>query len=327
MKNLITGGAGFIGSWLASTLLELGEKVVIVDNLSTGDRDNIPDGAYFPGPLDLLTNNDQIDRLAANCDRIYHLAAAVGVDYVVKNPERVHPVNVLGTKIVAEIAKKHTLPVLFTSSSEVYGDLGGSLSENSASEKTSSKSPYAASKWEAENLLVTASVRFDFPVTIARLFNIVGPLQTWKYGMVVPTFVRQALLGQNLTVLGDGTQCRTFTDVHDISKALLDLMNQPRAMGRVVNLGGTSCLTINELASMIVNETRSESKIIHIPYNKSKRANYVNILDRKPDLSKAQELIDYNPIIPIETSLRNIIQHTRSCFADEVNAKKVSGWS
>ena len=327
MKNLITGGAGFIGSWLARRLLDLGEEVVIIDNLSTGDAANIPEGAFFPGPLNLLAHKKQIDSYAAACNRFFHHAAAVGVSYVIQNPDRTHLINVLGTKVILDLAEKYSVPVLFASSSEVYGDLAITLHEEDATEGTSSATLYASSKWEAERLLINSANRRNLPFVIVRLFNVVGPTQKWRYGMVLPTFVKQALQDKDITVFGSGNQCRSFTDVRDVTGAMIDLMNQPRAIGQIVNIGNTACTRISELARMVKTITRSNSRIIYIPYDQTVRATYTNTNTRIADLTKVKQLIGYQSRYSLEKTIHDVAKYLTTEQTKISSLKLVSGWA
>lgn len=306
MRNLITGGAGFIGSWLAGRLLDLGQEVVIVDDLSTGDVANIPEGSIYPGPLDLLVDEKQIAKYAATCDRIYHLAGVVGVDNVVQNANRTRAVNVAGTKLILRLAERYATQVLVTSSSEVYGDLTGALREDIATEITSCLTAYGTTKWEAEKLAMDSYYRQRSPLVIVRLFNVIGPRQSWRYGMVVPRFVKQAQQGLDITVFGSGNQCRSFTDVRDAVSAMIALMSEVRAMGQTINVGSDKCTRIRELAIMIKAVTGSSSRIVHIPYHHTIRATYVDPPVRIPDLSKARRLIGYRTKYSLENTINDV---------------------
>ncbi len=258
-RVLITGGIGFVGSHLAGALLEQGHEVTVVDNLSTGRLDNVRHLAGHPGfhfAIDDITNAAVLDRLVSNCDVIFHLAAAVGVQLIVKDPVHTIETNVLGTEAVLQAAVRYRTKVLIASTSEVYGKSAQiPFTEDDdvvLGSTTRSRWSYAASKMVDEFLGLAYHRQKGLPVVVFRLFNTVGPRQTGQYGMVVPRFVQQALRGEPITVYGDGQQSRCFTDVRDAVRALIGLAESPRAVGQVFNIGTSHEITILDLAREVL---------------------------------------------------------------------------
>ena len=258
MRYLITGGAGFIGSHLAEALLAEGHQVTIIDDLSTGRFENIAHLRGRPGfrfAIDTITNEIVLDRLASECDAICHLAAAVGVDLIVRRPVYTIQNNVMGTEAVLRAAVRYRVPVLIASTSEVYGK-GARVPFQEDDDvvlgpTSRSRWAYAASKMIDEFLGLAYHREVGLPVVIARFFNTVGPRQTGRYGMVVPRFVQQALQNEPITVYGDGQQSRCFCDVADVVRAIQGLMTHPEAVGRVFNVGSTEEVTIEALAHRV----------------------------------------------------------------------------
>jgi UDP-glucose 4-epimerase len=279
MRTLITGGAGFIGSHLADRLLADGHTVFVLDDLSTGSFENIAHLKGLPGfhyTIDSVLNERVLAELVDQCDIVYHLAAAVGVRLIVESPVRTIETNVHGTEVVLKQAAKKSKLVLIASTSEVYGKsadvpfredgdlaLGASCRHRWA---------YACSKALDEFLALAYWKEKKLPVVIVRLFNTVGPRQTGRYGMVVPTFVRQALAGEPITVFGDGAQTRCFTAVSDVVSALVSLPQEPRAVGGVFNIGNTDEITIRQLAERVKALTDSPSPIVNVPYDEAYEA-------------------------------------------------------
>lgn len=313
MHYLVTGGAGFIGSHLAEHLLEGGHQVTIIDNLSTGRFENIAHLRGRPGfrfAIDDITNEIVLDRLASECNVIIHLAAAVGVDLVVRRPVHTIKDNVLGTEAVLRAAARYRAPVLIASTSEVYGK-GSRVPFREDDDvvlgpTSRSRWGYAASKMLDEFLGLAYYRELGLPVIIARLFNTVGPRQTGRYGMVVPRFIGQALRGEAITVYGDGKQSRCFCDVADVVLAVAGLIGHPQAPGRVFNVGSTDEVTIEELAQRVRAVTGSDSPIVYVPYEDAYAPGFEDMRRRVPDISRIQGLLDWRPRIPLDETLARI---------------------
>jgi len=317
MHYLITGGAGFIGSHLAERLLRERHTVTIIDDLSTGSLDNIAPlngKSGFQHVIDTVVNHTLLADLVANCDVIFHLAAAVGVKLIVKSPVHTIETNLTGTRAVLECASKQQKKVLLTSSSEVYGK----SSKVPFSEKddlvlgptSKARWSYACSKAMDEFLALAYWKEKKLPVVIARLFNTVGPRQTGSYGMVLPTFVRQALRGHPITIYGDGTQSRCFTHVDDVVGELIHLVQHPDAVGEVFNVGSDREVTIQELARLVKTLARSPSEICYVPYHEAYEAGFEDMSRRVPDLRKIRSLLGDCSL----RSLRNIVQDVIGYF-------------
>jgi UDP-glucose 4-epimerase len=319
VKALLTGGAGFIGSHLAERLLAAGHEVMILDNLSTGSIDNIAHlkGARgFSYTIDSVTNEPLLAELIDRSDVVFHLAAAVGVKLIVEQPVHTIETNVHGTEVVLKHANKKKKLVFIASTSEVYGKsadvpfreeadlvLGATMKHRWA---------YACSKMIDEFLALAYWKEKKLPVVVVRFFNTVGPRQTGQYGMVLPTFVRQALLGHPITVFGDGTQSRSFTYVGDVVEALIALAQEPRAIGQVFNIGNTGEVTIADLAQRVKAMTGSDSPILTIPYDEAYEAGFEDMPRRVPDISKLRDLIGYQPKIALDEMIRRVIEHFRA---------------
>lgn len=313
MRYLITGGAGFIGSHLAEALLAEGHQVTIIDDLSTGRFENIAHLRGQPGfrfAIDTITNEVVLDRLASECDAIYHLAAAVGVDLIVRRPVYTIQNNVMGTEAVLRAAVRYRVPVLITSTSEVYGKgvrVPFQEDDDVVLGPTSrSRWAYAASKMIDEFLGLAYHREMGLPVVIARLFNTIGPRQTGRYGMVVPRFVQQALQGEPITVYGDGQQSRCFCDVADVVRAIQGLMTHPEAVGRVFNVGSTEEVTIEALAHRVKAVTGSDSPIVYVPYDQAYAPGFEDMRRRVPDIRRIQTLLGWAPRIPLDETLAHI---------------------
>src|SRR5258708_1407112 len=316
MNILITGGAGFIGSHLAERLVERGDCVSIIDDLSTGCVKNIQhlkQHGNFHYTVDSVTNQQLMAELVDCADVIYHLAAAVGVKLIVESPTRTMETNIRGTEVVLQLAAKKKKRVLITSTSEVYGkreqvpfceddDLVlGSPDKGRWS--------YACSKAIDEFLALAYWKEKRVPTVVARMFNVVGPRQTGRYGMVVPSLIKQALAGDNLTVFGDGSQTRCFTHVADATQALIGLAEHPEANGNVYNIGATDEISVLELAQRIKHLTGSNSQIVFIPYSQAYEEGFEDMMRRVPDLSKINQLIGYAPTMCLDEILADIIRH------------------
>lgn len=322
-RALITGGAGFIGSHLAETLLARGDRVAVIDDLSTGTLDNIKhlvDHPDFTFAVDSVKNAVVMDRLASEADIIYHLAAAVGVRLIVEQPAHVIEANVLGTHAVLEAALRYRTTLVLASTSEIYGK-NAKLPFNEGDDRlmgptTIARWSYAESKAIDEFMALAYHRQFGLPVVIARLFNTVGPRQTGQYGMVVPRFVRQALDGDQLTVHGDGQQSRCFCNVADAVRALVALGDSPAAVGQIVNVGTTEEVTILELARRILalvdgHAPRDDGRIAFVPYAEAYVDGFEDMRRRIPDITRARELIGWQPRISLDTTLRSVIEHLR----------------
>jgi UDP-glucose 4-epimerase len=319
VKAFITGGAGFVGSHLADRLLQQGHEVSVLDNLSTGSIDNISHLKSQPGfsyVIDTVTNEPLLAEMIDRSDVVFHLAAAVGVKLIVEQPVHTIETNVHGTEVVLKHANKKKKLVFIASTSEVYGKSSdvpfreGQDLVLGATEKH--RWAYACSKLIDEFLALAYWKERKLPVVIVRLFNTVGPRQTGQYGMVLPTFVRQALAGNPITVFGDGTQSRSFTYVGDVVDALTRLAQEPRAIGQVFNIGNVGEVSMMELAEKVKAMTGSSSPIQIIPYDKAYEAGFEDMPRRVPDISKIRELIGYEPKLDLDQIIHSVIEHIRA---------------
>ncbi len=307
---LITGGAGFIGSHLAEALLAEGNRVLVIDDFSTGSIQNIAHLKGSPGfeyVVDTIMNRPVLAELVDRADFIFHLAAAVGVRLIVESPVRTIETNVRGTELVLELANKKKRPVLLASTSEVYGKASRvPFSEEDdlvLGPTTRGRWSYACSKALDEFLAIAYFREKKLPVVIVRLFNTVGPRQTGRYGMVLPTFVKQALSGRPITVFGDGTQSRCFGYVGDVVGALTTLITDERGHGEVFNVGSEEEISILDLARLVRSLLRSDSEIVFVPYDQAYDRGFEDMPRRVPDIRKIRELIGFDP----KTSLADII--------------------
>ena len=319
MRALITGGAGFVGSHLADRLLELGHTVLVLDNLSTGSIENISHlkgHERFSYTIDTVTNAPLLAEMIDRCDVVFHLAAAVGVKLIVEQPVHTIETNVHGTEVVLEHANKKKKLVFIASTSEVYGKSTDVPFRESADLVLGSTAKhrwaYACSKLIDEFLALAYWKERKLPVVVVRLFNTVGPRQTGQYGMVVPTFVRQALANQPITVFGDGTQSRSFTYVGDVVDALIALAQEPRAVGEVFNIGNSGEVTMFDLAEKVKAMTGSHSPIRLIPYDEAYEAGFEDMPRRVPDISKLKALVGYQPKLELDAILQRVIDHFRA---------------
>jgi UDP-glucose 4-epimerase len=315
---LITGGAGFVGSHLAERMLADGHEVMVLDNLSTGSIDNIShlkSHPRFSYVVDSVMNEPQLAEMIDRCDVVFHLAAAVGVKLIVEQPVHTLETNVHGTEVVLKHANKKKKVVFIASTSEVYGkstDVPFRETADLVLGPTSKhRWAYACSKLIDEFLALAYWKERKLPVVIVRLFNTVGPRQTGQYGMVLPTFVRQALAGQPITVFGDGTQSRSFTYVGDVVDALVRLAHEPRAIGDVFNIGSTSEVTISELAARVKKMTDSASPIEKVPYDVAYEAGFEDMPRRVPDIAKIQSLVGFAPKMGLDDIIRSVVEHVR----------------
>lgn len=319
MRALITGGCGFIGSHLAEALLARGDHVTVIDDLSTGRFENIAHLVGSPSfhfAIETIANETVMDRLASECDMIYHLAAAVGVDLVVRDPVHVIETNVKGTEAVLRIGARYRKKVMLASTSEVYGKSTavpfGEDDDGILGPTTRSRWSYACSKAMDEFMALAYHRQLSLPVVIMRFFNTVGPRQTGRYGMVIPRFVRQALDNKPLTVYGDGQQSRCFTYVGDVVGAIVALADEPTAIGQVFNIGGTEEVTIEQLARRTVALADSASEIVYIPYGEAYEEGFEDMRRRVPDIAKIGRLIGWQPTVDLDGILVRVITHMRA---------------
>jgi UDP-glucose 4-epimerase len=319
MRILITGGAGFIGSHLSEALLAGGHTVYVLDDLSTGSIDNInhlKDHPDFHYTIDTVFNDRLVAEMVDRADVIFHLAAAVGVKLIVERPVHTIETNVHGTEVILRHAAKKKKLVFIASTSEVYGK-SAKVPFNEETDlvmgaTTRHRWAYACSKALDEFLALAHWKETKQPVIVMRFFNTVGPRQTGQYGMVVPTFVRQALSNEPITVFGDGTQQRSFTYVGDVVGALLKLMVEPAAIGQVFNVGNTEEVTIRGLAERIKERTGSTSEIVIIPYDQAYEAGFEDMPRRVPDLTKINKAIGYVPKVGLDEIIDRVVAEKRS---------------
>ncbi|MDH3813608.1 MAG: GDP-mannose 4,6-dehydratase [Acidobacteriota bacterium] len=327
-KVLITGGCGFIGSHLAEILLNRGHAVAVIDDLSTGKLENVehlrsnPD---FDLVIDTILNSRVLDPLATECDVIFHLAAAVGVELIIRDPVHVIETNILGSAAVLKAAARHRCAVLLASTSEIYGKSEATPfdeeSDRLLGPTTRWRWCYSTSKAVDEYLGLAYHRQIDLPVTVFRPFNTVGPRQTGHYGMVIPRFVEQALASGPLTVYGDGTQTRSFCDVRDVVRALVGLMSEPEAAGGVFNVGSPNEISILELARTVLRLVHGnqdtltagevDDRIQLVPYDQAYEAGFEDMLRRVPNLSRIHGAIGWAPRIPFADTLRDVIAFHR----------------
>ena len=315
MKILITGGGGFIGSHLARKYLEKNYEVVVIDNFSTGDRNNIVDfinNNNFTLVEGSIFDYNMISDLILDSDVIFHLAAAVGVKLIVSEPSQTIKNNLIGAQNVFRAAKKFNKRIIFSSTSEVYGK-----SKNFPFKETDdliigssnlSRWSYACAKLMDEFLAYSYFQESNLPVTIVRLFNTVGPYQTGQYGMVIPNFVEQAIKGSDITVFGDGNQSRCFCSVEDVVSALIKIESSDSTIGEIINIGTNEEVSINNLAELIIKLTKSNSNIKKIPYDIAYEPGFEDMERRIPDILKAKHLLNWTPTQNLESILNSVIK-------------------
>jgi UDP-glucose 4-epimerase len=326
MKALLTGGAGFVGSHLTEALLDRGHEVLVIDDLSTGAMDNIIPFKGRPGfeyVIDTVMNEPLMAELIDRADVVFHLAAAVGVKLIVEAPVRTIETNVHGTEVVLTHANKKGKLVVIFSTSEVYGK-STAVPFREDADLVMGPTPmhrwaYACSKAIDEFLALAYHRERRLPVIVVRLFNTVGPRQTGRYGMVIPTFVQQALAGLPLTVYGDGRQTRSFTYVGDVVEGLIRLAGEPRAVGQVFNIGNVEEISILDLAKRVQAMTASPSEIVLVPYDEAYEAGFEDMPRRVPDLTKIQSLVGYRPTLALDDILRRVIDHQRAALQPSVS--------
>jgi UDP-glucose 4-epimerase len=318
MQFLITGGAGFIGSYLCEELLTRGHKVHVLDDLSTGAMRNIRHLKHRSGfeyTLDSADNHGVVAELVDEADVVYHLAAAVGVDLIVESPVRTIETNVHCTEVVLTHASKKKKPIFIASTSEVYGKSANIPYREDGDllfgPTYKGRWSYASSKAIDEYLALAYWRERRVPTVIGRLFNTVGPRQTGRYGMVIPTFVRQALSGHPITVYGDGTQSRCFCHVRDVVTALASLMLTEEAYGQVFNIGSTHEIEIADLAQRVKGITDSSSEITLVPYDEAYEEGFEDMARRVPDLSRIRDLLGWTPMRTLDQVLADVIEYER----------------
>jgi UDP-glucose 4-epimerase len=315
---LITGGAGFIGSHLAERLLDQGQQVTIIDDLSTGRFENVAHLANHPNfhyAIETITNTTVMDRLVSECDLIYHLAAAVGVDLIVKQPIHTIETNVAGTEVVLKTARRYRRKVMIASTSEIYGKSNKTPfaedDDRVQGPTTKSRWSYATSKALDEFLALAYHKEIGLPVVVFRLFNTVGPRQRGRYGMVIPRFVQWALAGEPLQVYGSGDQTRCFANVSDVVEAVATLADTEEAVGQVYNIGSQEEITILDLAKRVKERTGSSSEIKLVPYREAYEEGFEDMLRRLPDTAKIQQAIGWQPQKDLDTTLDEVIAYIR----------------
>ena len=319
MRAVITGGAGFIGSHLAEALLGRDDEVSVLDDLSTGRRENVrhlEDHPAFSFHLGSAADADRVARVLEGADVVFHLAAAVGVRLIIEKPVHTIETNVGATAVVLRAAARQGIPVVFTSTSEVYGKWDEAPFREDQDlhlgPTCRSRWSYACSKALDEWLALAWFREEGLPVVIARLFNTVGPRQEGRYGMVLPTFVRQALREEPITVFGDGGQSRCFAHVGDVVEALLLLSRTRRAHGQVVNVGSAREISIGDLARLVRERTGSRSPIVHVPYAEAYERGFEDMRRRVPDLRRLRELTGgFEPQTPLEEIIDQVILDQR----------------
>lgn len=315
MRYLITGGAGFIGSHLAETLLAKGDEVFILDDLSTGSVENIRHlkaHERFHYIFDTITNRHLLAELVDESDVVFHLAAAVGVRLIVESPVRTLETNVYGTQLVLDAASKKKKLVFTASTSEVYGKSEKVPFREDADlvlgPTTIGRWSYAASKALDEFLALSYWKERGLPVIVVRLFNTVGPRQTGRYGMVLPNFVRQALDNAPITVYGTGRQSRCFCYVQDTIQAMLRLVATEKAVGEVINVGSTEEISIEDLAHLVKKRAKSDSQITHVPYAQAYEPGFEDMLRRVPAVEKLERITGFRPSVPLTEIVDRVIE-------------------
>ena len=316
MKILITGGAGFIGSHLAERLLEDGHHVSIIDNLSTGRLENIEsikENGNFHYTIGSVLNRELMNKLMVGIDQVYHLAAAVGVKYIIENPLLSLKTNIVGTDNVLELANKNKAKVLITSTSEIYGKsekVPFSEDDDRLLGSTRiSRWGYSDSKAIDEFMALAYFREKRLPVVIVRCFNTVGPRQTGQYGMVLPKFIKAALLDQPLVVYGSGQQTRCFADVSDVVDAFIKLMNTPGCQGEIFNVGTTEAISMEALAHKVKAMCESKSRIDFMSYEEAFEEGFEDMMNRMPNLDKIREFIAYEPKYNLDDIIQRMIEY------------------
>ena len=319
MKVLITGGAGFIGSYLAQAYLARGDEVYVIDDLSTGSLENIKPltrNSLFHFANDTILNREIMLELMGICDVVAHLAAAVGVKLIIDEPLKTIHTNIAGTEMVLGLANKFRKKTFLASTSEVYGrNSKVPLSENDIrvyGPTQIARWSYAATKAMDEFMGLAYYRTKQLPVITARFFNTVGPRQTGQYGMVIPRFVSQALRNEPITVFGDGNQTRNFTFVEDAVRGIMGLIDEPKAVGEIFNIGAPGEISMNDLAAKVKAITGSSSVIRHIPYDQAYQEGFEDMERRVPDISKIENLIGYKNTYDLDKILAKVVEYERT---------------
>ena len=314
MRHLITGGGGFIGSHLADALVARGDEVLVIDDFSTGQLENLEhllEAPRFELVQGSILDAELVSEHVASAECVYHLASAVGVQLIVRHPLNSLLTNMRGNDNVISAAARHQKRLLFTSTSEVYGkNSGGRLDENAdrvLGSPFKSRWSYAGSKALGEALAHAYYTERGTPAIVVRLFNTVGPRQSGAYGMVLPRFVTQALRGEDLTVYGDGTQTRCFVHVADTVRALVQLLGEERAIGNVYNVGSSEPVTIIDLARRVIEQTESQSRVRLVPYEEAYEPGFEELGDRVPDTGALRELTGWTPTLSVEEMINDVV--------------------
>lgn len=316
MKILITGGAGFIGSHLAERLLAEGNEVYAIDNLSTGSLENIESfkaNPRFHFTTGTILNRELMDSLVSKVEQVYHLAAAVGVKYIIENPLLSLKTNIVGTDNVLELCNKYKAKALITSTSEIYGKSEkvpfSEQDDRLLGSTHISRWGYSCSKAIDEFMALAFYREKKLPVVIVRCFNTVGPRQTGQYGMVLPKFIKAALLDQPIVVYGSGKQTRCFADVSDVVDAFLKLMSSPECVGEIFNVGTTESISIEDLAQKVKEMCHSKSKIEYMSYEAAFEEGFEDMMNRMPDLDKINQYIGYEPKYKLDDIIQRMITY------------------
>jgi UDP-glucose 4-epimerase len=315
MRTLVTGGAGFIGSHLCEALIDRGDEVFVLDDLSTGKFENIEHIKGLTSVVDSVLNQDVVREMVRDVDNVYHLAATLGVQKVVDEPILTIMNNIQGTEVLLEETCRYRKRLLITSTSEVYGKSDREVfcedDDRIMGSTHLSRWSYAASKAIDEFLALAYWRTKRLSCVVVRLFNTVGPRQTGRYGMVVPRFVEAALKNEPITVYGDGEQTRCFASVRDVVPALVALMDRSDINGEIFNIGSTDRINMNDLAKRVIEQTGSQSEIIHIPYDQAYGPGYEDMRHRAPSLEKTHAAIGYEPKISLDKILDAVISEMR----------------
>ena len=319
MKVLITGGAGFIGSYLSEAYLDRGNEVFVIDDLSTGSLENISHllkNPRFQFTNDTILNRESMLELTGICDVVVHLAAAVGVRLIIEEPLKSIHTNIVGTEIVLELSNKFRKKTFIASTSEVYGrNSKVPLNEDDSrvyGSTSIARWSYASSKAMDEFLALAYYRTKQLPIIIARFFNTVGPRQTGRYGMVIPRFVGQALRNEPITIFGSGEQTRNFTYVEDVVNGITALIDEPAAVGEIFNIGSEGEVSINDLAQRVKTLTGSASRIVHVPYEDAYQEGFEDMERRVPDIGKISRLVGYKNTHTLDDILAKVIAFERT---------------
>lgn len=331
-KVFITGGAGFIGSHLAERLLEEGVGVLVLDDLSTGSMDNVEAlraHPHFELRVGSVMDAQLVEEMVERCDVTVHLAAAVGVQLIVERPVHTIETNVHGTEVILRAVARENKRIVLASTSEVYGKSAEvPFSEDGDlvfGPTRNSRWSYACSKAMDEWLALAYAREEQVPVTIVRFFNTVGPRQTGRYGMVLPTFARQALAGESITVYGTGEQSRCFAHVRDAVEALVRLLETEDSVGEVYNVGSNQETSINRLARVVRDLAGSDSPIVHVPYEEAYAEGFEDMQRRVPDVSKLERAIGFRPETPLERIVSDVVEFQRNELGAREEASEGSG--